>query len=317
MRTWVAALAVITGLGGCRSGATHRAPTPITDSLLALADVAEESARVRGESLGIPSRQISEERIKALTSAARALLAERPKQHPLSVLSALVFEREGYQREVEEAALSHALLPRVLAARRGSCLGLGALYLVLAEQLGLPIRLAVAPGHVLVRYLGDARGAPRSAELLRRGEDMPLDWYRQRYGAPLRHSLYLRPLEPHEALALFRYNLANAHREQGDLPRARELYAEVVAVLPDFAEAQANLGLVYQRIGELVRADQAYRAAQRSYPGLPGLAQNLELLRRERRRGTRQRPTGMIVCPGGPSAVTTPTGSQAGTSGLR
>src|SRR5205823_13318274 len=63
--------------------------------------------------------------------------------------------------------LFRSLLPSVLGARRGSCLGLGALYLIVAERIGLPLDGVRVPGHFFVRTRGSS---PRNIELLHRGE---------------------------------------------------------------------------------------------------------------------------------------------------
>ena len=168
------------------------------------------------------------------------------------------------------------LLPTVLKEGRGNCLGLGALYLALGEYLGWRLSGALAPGHFFIR---DEQSG-RNIELLRRGQNMADKWYRSKYRIPEGNNLYLRALSSRETLAVFDYNLANELRARRRLSRAREVYRRVVATLPEFAEAHANLGLTYHHLGDYRAAEQAYRRAQQANPQLTGLRDNMTRLRK-------------------------------------
>jgi regulator of sirC expression with transglutaminase-like and TPR domain len=170
------------------------------------------------------------------------------------------------------------LLPYVLKHREGTCLGLAALYLTLAERLGLPLVGVLAPGHFFVRY--QDRHTRRDIELLKEGREMPRSWYQEKYGAPDGHPLYMRSLDRVQTLAVFQYNLANMYGGRREYRKAIEGYRKVVAVLPDFAEAHANMGRAYQLLGERDQAEQAYLRARAAFAALPGIQQNLDSLRR-------------------------------------
>ncbi len=197
-------------------------------------------------------------------------------------LDAVVFGELGFQREIDSQAVEFFRLPSVIAQRRGSCLGLGGLDLVLAERLGVGLDGVMVPGHFFVRTRGPS--APRNVELLRRGEVMPDGWYQAKYGPwPTGGaSPYFRALTPPELAAVFWYNAGNHLRAVRDLPGAAAAYARAAAELPGFAEAEASLGAIRQLQGALDDAEAAYAAAARDRPGLPGLDQNLALLKRER-----------------------------------
>jgi predicted TPR repeat methyltransferase len=93
---------------------------------------------------------------------------------------------------------------------------------------------------------------------------------------------YLRPLSPRETLAVVRFNLGNDRREHGDLKSAATLYSRAATDFPQFAEAHASLGLTRQLMHDLDGAAAAYAAAQKIDPELPGLAENVAALARER-----------------------------------
>ena len=215
------------------------------------------------------------ERIQRQVEAARA-----GGLGPVEALNQVVFEKVGFSREIEERGGRFMLLPPVLESHRGSCVGLGSLYLVLAERLGWPAHGVLVPGHFFVRV--EEAGAPRSVELLRRGETMPESWYRQKYSVPEEApSAYLRPLAPEEVVSVVHFNLGNEARERKELEAARAHYAAAVEGFPDFPEAQASLGLALHLLGRLPEARAAYERAARLHPQLPGLDKNLQVLEEE------------------------------------
>jgi len=198
----------------------------------------------------------------------------------VAALTAVVFDDLGFAREIDDDDPGFFLLPSVLAGRRGSCLGLGALYLMVAELIGLPLDGVRVPGHFFVR----TRGSSRNVELLRRGEIMPDAWYRQKYGPwPEGGGRYFVPLSIEETSALFWFNAGNFARRHGDLARAGRAYERAAAEAPDFAEAHASLGLERQLEGALSEAERAYREAARTRADLPGLRHNRALLEEEER----------------------------------
>ena len=258
----------------CRPRSAAPAASRLTPGLLELAEQARRELGAR-----FSTRPRSESALAELAGRARRALGPKQDRSSLDRLGQLLFVELGYRREVDDRTLPPSLLPWVLEQRRGSCVGLGSLYLALGESLGLPLEGVLVPGHFFVRYRG--ADGPRGVELLKEGREMPENWYRERYQLPRDNSLYLRGLRPDETLAVLRFNLANALRERGKLARAVEEYRRVVEVLPDFAEAQANLGLCYHKLHDYPRAEQAYRRAGRAHPGLSGLHHNLEQLFRE------------------------------------
>lgn len=197
-------------------------------------------------------------------------------------LNAVVFDELGYEREIESGDVRFFRLSSVVSGRRGSCVGLGALYLVIAERLGIGLDGVMVPGHFFVR---SRAGGGRNVELLRRGEAMPESWYRAKYGPwPADAAEYLRPLTVTEVEAVHWFNAGNHLRAARDLNGAAVAYARAVADFPTFAEAHASLGAVRQLEGALDAAEAAYSDAARARADLPGLDHNIALLKRERQR---------------------------------
>ena len=69
-------------------------------------------------------------------------------------------------------------------------------------------------------------------------------------------------------------NLATAYREQGDLPRAIQLYETALALDEDYAQAHSNIGSALAASGEPERAIEHYRQAIAADPGAGDLRYN-------------------------------------------
>jgi tetratricopeptide (TPR) repeat protein len=264
------AVAVAVVLAACGRGDASTRALPLTDALLAVAQHWGQGA----------------DRV----SAARAELdriAARVREHadsapPHLVLAQIVFQELGFVREVEDESLDYVFLPSVLAQRRGSCVGLGSLYLALAEQLGWRMHGVMLPAHFFVVL--DEQGVSRSIELLHHGEAMPDGWHRARFTAPAAPA-YARALTRDEVVGVVEFDVGNQRKREGRLQDAQRAYESARRRFPDFAEAHASVGAVAHMLGVLDYSLDAYREAQRVNPELPGLAANLALLTAEREHG--------------------------------
>jgi hypothetical protein len=253
----------------------QRAPRPRLDLSRALAEVARQSG-ANEEHVAWGHAEMAR-----LVGLAQAELAIKSNASPVSRLSALVFEQWGFVREVEDTSLRYVLLPSVLEQRRGSCVGLGTLFLALADGLRWTASGVLMPGHFYAR-VREATGE-RNVELLRAGEAMPNAWYTQRFPVPGGSAPeYARALTASEVLGVVHYDVGNERRRQRRLSDAQAAYARAAQAFPDFAEAHASLGAVQHLLGELAAASTSYLRARAANPTLPGLAENLALLEAER-----------------------------------
>jgi len=268
-------LPLLLALAACAPrGGPKVAEAPLARRLLAV-----------GRELGVDDAQDPDAAARALeqlAARARDALDRRGATPAVDVLNGVVFDDAAFRREVDDADLAFVLLPSVLRERRGSCVGLGTLYLALGELLHVPLRGVVVPGHFFVR--ADEGGRARNVELLRRGEEEPAPWYGARWPLPpTTVPTYDRALTDDEVLGVVEYDVGNDWRRRGRLPEARRALERAVAHFPALPEAEASLGSVLQLAGALDAAAVAYEAARKVEPELPGLGRNVRLLEDERR----------------------------------
>jgi tetratricopeptide (TPR) repeat protein len=261
--------AVVVAALGCTRSATERPPGPIVSALVALdAEMGNDAETAAAAFTGL---QDIARRVEQRHRRSRGDIA--------ADITAVVFGELGFAREIDSTATRFFQLSSVIRDRRGSCLGLGALYLAIGERIAVPLDGVLLPGHFFVRTRGPDR---HNVELLRRGEAMPDDWYRAKYGPwPGLGSAYFRPVSPTELAGIHWYNRGNDLRKGGDLGAAEAAFARAARDFPEFAEAHASLGAIQQLHGDFVGAAASYREAARLWPDLPGLDGNLELLRRQ------------------------------------
>jgi hypothetical protein len=181
---------------------------------------------------------------------------------------------------VDDTDLRFVFLSSVLDRRRGSCVGLGTLYIALGELLGWKVEGVMVPGHFYVRV--DEDGKTRNIELLHRGEEMQDGWYRTRFPMPGRGAPeYGRALSMKEVLGVVEYDVGNERHRQDRFSEARRAYRLAAALFPGLSEAHASLGATEHLLGALDDALVSYKAARRENPDLPGVDRNIALLREE------------------------------------
>jgi regulator of sirC expression with transglutaminase-like and TPR domain len=265
------ALLLLLASSACRNNGAEE--QPLTRALLA-------AAQSSGRSSAADVEQALAE-LEHLGEMARVAVVGRGHLSEIGAVAELVFGRLGFEREVEDKALDFVFLPSVLARRRGSCVGLGTLFLALAEQLGWSAAGVMMPGHFYVRVNGAA--GHQNVELLHAGEVMPDAWYEHRFPIPGGAAPeYARPLQTQEVMGVLEYNVGNALRRAGRLPEASVAFTRASVLFPDFAEAYASLGAVAHLLGELDQAASSYRKALSRHPALPGVRENMALLAAER-----------------------------------
>lgn len=96
------------------------------------------------------------------------------------------------------------LLSTYMTTRRGNCVSMPILMLLVGERMGLNLSLSTAPLHVFVRYT-DPTGREMNVEATSGGHPARTLWYRQQMPMPdrsIESGLYMRTLTRREVVAL-------------------------------------------------------------------------------------------------------------------
>lgn len=169
--------------------------------------------------------------------------------------------------------LVETLLPElVFSHKKGACLGVSLIMLMLAEKLKCPIHGVMLPGHFICRF--DDGKIRFNIEPNKSGFDHPNDYYRQRYLFGRKPWYDLKNIDKKEVVGVVCFNVGNLCLKHKDYQRARAYFAESVRRIPAFIEAKGNIALAYAQSGDLELSKMIFDTLFNTYPDLNGLAVN-------------------------------------------
>ncbi len=167
-----------------------------------------------------------------------------------------------------------SLLPHMLVLqKKGSCLGVSLLFLLIAEKLDYPIYGVLLPGHFFVRY--DDGKTYRNIEPNKKGYSHPSAYYRRRYNVDDNCWYTMKNLSREETAAVLYFNIANICLKMENFSEAKKYYNKTIKDLDGFPEAWGNLAIAHVSCGENDSAGSSFRQAYTLCPKLKRLAQNI------------------------------------------
>lgn len=150
--------------------------------------------------------------------------------------------------------IAHKLLTRYLATRRGNCVSMPTLFLILADRLGVPVTLSLAPQHVFVRYIDRASGKVFNIEATNGGYPSRDAWYRAQFpmaDRAITSGVYLKTLTRREDLAVLAEVVLESEFQGKRYRSAIPVADEILKRYPAFAAALILKGEAYAAlIGE-------------------------------------------------------------------
>lgn len=126
-----------------------------------------------------------------------------------------------YKEEID----LYTFLPSVVDSKRGVCLGVSMLYLVLGDRLGLSLEIITPPGHIYVRL--PLNNGHRNIETTARGIDLPDEAY---------EGLFEKPFKPRarkEVIGMAFVNQASLYLTNEKYQEARKLYEKAMGFMPN------------------------------------------------------------------------------------
>lgn len=256
--------AVLDRRAGSGARDAYNRPSPAAaavDSLLSLPDdqLDYAYAKVTLDTLVDPATDVSAVMLELDHWVEQARLVAGPVAaggEMLGALRTLIYE-PGPWNDHRPFAYDHSdplgqslpgrLLANYLATRRGNCVSMPILFLILADRLGLNMALATAPLHVFCRYT-DASGRVVNLETTSGAHPTRDEWFRQKMpmtDRAIANGIYMRTLSRRESVAL----MAHAVVEHLIADRRHAEAVEVAAIIlrrnPRDAYAMVKQGTAY------------------------------------------------------------------------
>jgi tetratricopeptide (TPR) repeat protein len=160
------------------------------------------------------------------------------------------------QIQPDESKAIETLLPdKVIANKKGNCMGLSILYLALAERLDLPLFMKTVPSHVYVCY--DDGSTRLNIETTMKGFICPDSYYSYHFPYPEKHRT-IEKLTKRQASGLFLDNLGVYLRED---PNALALNRKALRLFPGSGKINSNMGVLLWKLNEVKKAKHYLRQA--------------------------------------------------------
>jgi regulator of sirC expression with transglutaminase-like and TPR domain len=144
--------------------------------------------------------------------------------------------------------ISHKLLSRYLGTRRGNCVSMPVLFLILADRIGVNVTLSLAPQHVFVRYIDRASGKTFNLETTSGAYPARDAWYREQMPMTDRavaSGVYLKTLTRQEDLAVLASTVLESEFQDKHYRNVIAIADEILKHYPAFAAALILKGDAY------------------------------------------------------------------------
>lgn len=156
--------------------------------------------------------------------------------------------QQPYQYDFDDPLgqkISNKLLPVYLASRKGNCVSMPLLFIILGQRLGLDVTAAHAPLHVLVKYRDSSSKNYINLEATSGANPARDVWYQQQFpmtDQAIANGIYLRPLSKKETVAAMVLTLAESYMQQRQYERAIDVADLVLEYDPKSVNAMLHKG---------------------------------------------------------------------------
>jgi tetratricopeptide (TPR) repeat protein len=185
---------------------------------------------------------------------------------------ALVYKRWNIAFDARDTVFETLLPHLVCKNRKGACLGVSLIVLMLAEKLNCPLYGVMLPGHFFMRF--DNGTLRFNIEPNKSGFTHPDSYYRERYPVAHRAWYDLGNLTKSQSIGMLCYNAGVLCLRHNNCNQAISLFDEATRRIPALAEARGNLALAYVQAGLTDSSLSIFERLFATHPDMPGLAAN-------------------------------------------
>jgi regulator of sirC expression with transglutaminase-like and TPR domain len=189
--------------------------------------------------------------LDAMEKAARSREAsgfeEAPPESVIQELRDIVYQDWNITFDSAADDIRNLLPHTVFERKRGGCLGVSLIFLILAEKLRVPLYGVLLPGHFFLRY---DNGITRiNLEPNRNGMAHPDSYYVQNYPIDGNSFYALGNLTRQHTIVVLNYAVGTYFFQRGQCTAAIQFLQDAADGWPLYAEAYGNLGLAYDCLG--------------------------------------------------------------------
>ncbi len=164
--------------------------------------------------------------------------------------------------------IQNKMLSTYLSTRKGQCVSMPILFTILGQKLGLPVTLATAPNHLLVKYGDEDTGQWLNVEATSGGIAYDSQYERDTHISQqaIENQIYLRPLSQRESVTVMMYTLMAFYNQRRQPERMLAAADLVLEVDPTSVVAMQGKGAAYYWLLEQ-RYKSKYPLASQIPPG--------------------------------------------------
>lgn len=136
------------------------------------------------------------------------------------------------------------LLSTYVRTRKGNCVSMPTLFLIVADRMGLKVGLGAAPLHLFVRYT-DPAGIDHNLEATSGGHEARTEWYRQNLpmtDRAIESGIYMRTLSKRETVAAMALSVLDFLMAEHRWQEAQDVADAILAANPRDAYAMVKKG---------------------------------------------------------------------------
>jgi hypothetical protein len=184
----------------------------------------------------------------------------------------IVFTTWGIGFDSRDTVLETLLPHLVYKNRKGACLGVSLIILMLAEKTGCPVFGVMLPGHFFCRF--DNGKTRFNIEPNKGGMDHPDGYYREKYLLGQRPWYTMHDLSRRETAGMLCYNAGLLCLHYRKNSEAVAYFKRAMAALNGLPEAQGNCALAFAQNGDMDSSLALFRDLFASHPDFVNCAAN-------------------------------------------
>lgn len=149
------------------------------------------------------------------------------------------------------ANIGNKLLSNYLVSRKGNCVTMPFLFIILGDRLGLDVTASTAPKHLFVKFRNET-GAWINLETTSGANPARDVWMREQHSvtdAAIENGAYLRPLTKKETVGLMAATLAEYFLQQKQYEKAIAISDLILEYNPKDVETMVRKAVAYGRLG--------------------------------------------------------------------